>query len=115
MRRESLLSEGSDGSFSIDGRPPARPRIRARRGTNSCNSRTSGRRFGLTRGGMLPSLGSMRRLPAVLVIALALVNVTAAGAQSLDQRAGLSPAVPVSPLALPNLAFDPSRLHFSMS
>lgn len=58
----------------------------------------------------------MRWLPAVLVVALAAANAGPAGAQSLGERAAISgPAVPVSALALPNLAFDPSRLHFSMS
>lgn len=58
----------------------------------------------------------MRWIPAVLVFAFVVVNAGAAGAQSLGQRAGIgSPAVPVSSLALPNLAFDPSRLHVSMS
>jgi hypothetical protein len=57
----------------------------------------------------------MRRNVAVLVLAAAVALAIAAPlqAQSLDQRAGLSPAVPVSALALPS-AFDPSRLHVSM-
>ena len=57
----------------------------------------------------------MRWLPAVLVLGFASANVTPAGAQTLGQQAAINTAVPVSALALPNLAFDPSRLHFSMS
>ncbi len=58
----------------------------------------------------------MRRTCAVVVLSFSIALAIAApsGAQSMDQRAGISSPVPVSPLALPALAFDPSRLHVSM-
>src|SRR5437762_718288 len=58
----------------------------------------------------------MRWIPVVLVLALAVASAPAAGASALGEQAGLTnPSVPVSALALPDLSFDPSRLHVTMS
>src|SRR5205085_8803235 len=118
MRRETLPPDGSGGSFRLQPRPRAARRDAVASAGSFAGLATPGReRCGcaLTGAGRLPNLGAMRWLPAVLVLGFASANVTPAGAQTLGQQAAINTAVPVSALALPNLAFDPSRLHFSMS